>query len=230
MITTRLLAPLALALPAIVSGLSGRTFTSWDCCKPACGDSKYIERSNATGLVEVCNVDNNPIADSRRIASGCDNGAAYMCDSYLPIPVSEDFSYGFAVAPGYNCCKCYELFWLNGYAAGKRMVVQVVNWMPDEEEGTDAGRPGDFAILTPGGGTGPHETGCIRQYGSTWGEDYGGVSSMSDCEQLPENLQGGCYWRWNWAGGEITGWDVEYKEVECPARLTAVSSCTPPAF
>ncbi|CAI4218029.1 unnamed protein product [Parascedosporium putredinis] len=229
MITTRLLAPLALALPAIVSGLSGRTFTSWDC-----------------GLVEVCNVDNNPIADSRRIASGCDNGAAYMCDSYLPIPVSEDFSYGFAVAPGYNCCKCYELFWLNGYAAGKRMVVQVVNWMPDEEEGTDAGRPGDFAILTP-------EVAPVRTrrgvFGSmdlrvsyeSWrshvsvfvcyrGEDYGGVSSMSDCEQLPENLQGGCYWRWNWAGGEITGWDVEYKEVECPARLTAVSSCTPPAF
>jgi len=62
------------------------------------------------------------------------------------------------------------------------------------------------------------------------GDDYGGVSSMTDCEQLPENLQGGCYWRWNWAGGEITGWDVEYKEVECPARLTDISGCTPAPF
>ena len=103
------------------------------------------------------------------MASGCDNGQGHLCDFFQPIPVAEDLSYGFAVAPGNNCCKCYDLLWTNGYAAGKRMILQVINWMPDAAANTtNPGRTGDFAILTPGGGSGPNPTGCTRQYGATW--------------------------------------------------------------
>jgi hypothetical protein len=85
------------------------------------------------------------------------------------MPAADDLSYGFAVAPGNNCCKCYDIFWLNGAASGKRMIVQVINWMPDSANGTlDPGRIGDFAILSPGGGSGPNPQGCQKQYGQSW--------------------------------------------------------------
>lgn len=58
------------------------------------------------------------------------------------------------------------------------------------------------------------------------GRQYGGVIGREDCDSLPENLQGGCYWRWNWANGEINGWNVTYNQISCPAALTSVSGCS----
>lgn len=57
------------------------------------------------------------------------------------------------------------------------------------------------------------------------GADYGGVTSRENCANLPDDLQGGCYWRYNWAGGEVNGWDIIYTPVSCPARLTEISGC-----
>lgn len=57
------------------------------------------------------------------------------------------------------------------------------------------------------------------------GERNGGVHEAKGCEGLPPNLQGGCYWRFNWGGGDMLGWDIQYRQVECPERLTSLSGC-----
>lgn len=101
-----------------------------------------------------------------RETSSCANrsaGNAFLCSIYAPKPVSEDLSYGFAVTDGIdNCCKCFELTWAQGPAAGKRIQVQVINEGGETKDGRE------FVILSPGGGVGPNEKGCTSQYGGGW--------------------------------------------------------------
>ncbi len=59
----------------------------------------------------------------------------------------------------------------------------------------------------------------------TRGDSYGGITSRQGCENLPANLQAGCYWRFNWARGDINGWKIQYEQVTCPFRLTSISGC-----
>ncbi|KAK3943232.1 hypothetical protein QBC46DRAFT_377874 [Diplogelasinospora grovesii] len=40
------------------------------------------------------------------------------------------------------------------------------------------------------------------------GNQNGGVDSSNSCASLPQNLPGGCYWRFNWAKGDINGWNA----------------------
>lgn len=82
--------------------------------------------------------------------------------------------------------------------------------------------------------------------GMNRGAQYGGVSSLSQCNQLPASLQDGCKWRFNWAGGKhvlhscypnvvtdpgrvsgtVNGWTTTYNQVECPTELTSISRCS----
>jgi len=83
----------------------------------------------------------------------------------VPRIADENLSYGFAVSLNQgDCCKCFQLTWTSGNAKGKQMVVQVLNLAkPDGDVGKN-----DLVILTPGGGSGPNESGCRNQYGTTW--------------------------------------------------------------
>ncbi|KAB5517449.1 RlpA-like double-psi beta-barrel-protein domain-containing protein-containing protein, partial [Coniochaeta sp. 2T2.1] len=163
--------------------------------------------------------------------TGCSNGGtAFLCDSYQPQPVADDLSYGFAIKVSASqaednpdCCKCFDVQWLSGNAAGKRMIVQIVT---PGGSGGDVKRD-DLIILIPGGGLGPLNSGCPRQYGNNfnWGNNQGGVGNRTACEKLPGNLQGGCYWRFNWAKGELNGWDISYTPTTCPDHLTSISGC-----
>jgi hypothetical protein len=74
-------------------------------------------------------------------------------------------SYGFAIMRNEaSCCKCYELTWVNGGAAGKKMQVQVIGLGGrGNTESAD-----DILIYTPGGGVGPVFDGCRAQYGKSW--------------------------------------------------------------
>ncbi len=103
--------------------------------------------------------------------SGCFNGNGYLCDSYQPIPISDDLSYGFAIQVSENqrednpnCCRCYDLMWLSGNAAGKRMIVQVLT----PGGAGDPIKKDDLIIMTPGGGVGPLNAGCRAQYGNQY--------------------------------------------------------------
>ena len=58
------------------------------------------------------------------------------------------------------------------------------------------------------------------------GKSGGGVTSGNECANLPQNLQGGCYWRYNWAKGAVNTWNIEYQQVTCPQRLTSISGCS----
>jgi len=164
--------------------------------------------------------------------------------------VTEDLSYAFAITSGNdNCCKCFSLQWTDGNGRGKQVQVQAVNTGGKLEGGVR-----EFVILTPGGGVGPNTGGCTSQYGSDWyvpmhsraahdnprmpqvltangfyrGRQYGGVVRSSDCGTLPDHLQGGCYWRFNWARGDINEWNVTYNSIPCPEYHTKISGCTPP--
>jgi hypothetical protein len=64
----------------------------------------------------------------------------------------------------HNCCKCFQLTWRNGAAADKKMIVQAINGF----DVTGDLKASDMVILSPGGGHGPNEAGCKKQYGRTW--------------------------------------------------------------
>ncbi|PKS07400.1 hypothetical protein jhhlp_006002 [Lomentospora prolificans] len=237
MFTYALLSSLLLGLTSAQT--VAKTFTSWDCCKPACANNVASRPDILAnrGVASVCNAQNQflPRQQGLFAQSSCAGGAAFLCDSYQPVPISEDLSYGFAIQVGgsptpdnANCCRCYDVQWLTGAAAGKKMTVQVINISNTPEADSDV-KENDLIILTPGGGVGPYNTGCLLQYGSqyakSWGDDYGGVTSRENCGNLPTNLQGGCYWRYNWARGELNGWDIIYNQVTCPDRLVDISGC-----
>lgn len=214
---------------------TAKSYTGWDCCKPICANIPNNQSLlSSRGAPKVCDRDNNALGQdaSVRATTGCANGGTgFLCQDYQPIPVEPDLSYGFAIQVGGgqagtnpNCCKCYEVQWRSGKASGKKMIVQSIY---PGQTGGDV-RNNDLIILTPGGGLGPESSGCPRQYGNTyrWGDVYGGFSNRQGCEGLPTNLQAGCYWRFNWAGGEINGWDINYRQVSCPSRLTDISGCS----
>ena len=75
--------------------------------------------------------------------------------------------------------------------------------------------------------TSPPFIACTNQYGAPpngWGERYGGIGTRADCEHFPEALKAGCYWRFDWFGGADNP-AVEFKQVACPAAITAKSGC-----
>ncbi|KAK4188311.1 glycoside hydrolase family 45 protein [Podospora australis] len=227
-----------LATQAVAQFTVAKSYTGWDCCKPICANllPNNPRLLQTRGAVRVCDKSNRPhsLATGLSAATGCsvinNANSAYLCDTYQPVPVSNDLSYGFAIQVSDSqspdnpaCCKCYQVQWLTGQAANKTMVVQIVT---PGGSGGDV-KKNDLIILTPGGGLGPLSMGCPNQYGSNyaWGSNQGGVTSRQACERLPNNLWGGCFWRWNWARGEINGWDIVYQPVECPSRLTDISGC-----
>ena len=84
-----------------------------------------------------------------------------------------------------------------------------------------------FDLALPGGGVGAFPQGCQKQYNAPstgWGQQYGGVSSRSDCAQLPAKLQPGCQFRFDWLQGANNP-TMQYERVACPAQLLAKSSC-----
>ncbi|KAK4444909.1 RlpA-like double-psi beta-barrel-protein domain-containing protein-containing protein [Podospora aff. communis PSN243] len=217
---------------------NAKSYTGWDCCKPVCAsNNNRNDILTNRGVAKVCDRSNQLLdqATGIRTNSGCmaaGASSAYMCDTYQPMPQTEDFSYAFAIQVSSNqnadnaaCCKCYNVWWTTGAAAAanKSMIVQIVT--PGGASGNI--RQGDLIILTPGGGVGPLSAGCTNQYGTgfSWGETLGGVKNREACDKLPANLQGGCYWRFNWARGEMNGWDIQYEPITCPSRLTEISGC-----
>lgn len=78
----------------------------------------------------------------------------------------------------------------------------------------------------PGGGFGIFN-GCTTELGTPstgWGAQYGGISSRSQCDAFPEKLKAGCYWRFDWFQNADNP-DITFKQVACPAALTAKSGC-----
>ncbi|CAJ2509379.1 Uu.00g144050.m01.CDS01 [Anthostomella pinea] len=220
--TSTTLALLAAAATANAASGTGTTTRYWDCCKPSCA---WTGKASVTAPVTTCDANDSPLTDPDA-KSGCDGGTAYTCSNYSPWAVSDTLAYGFAatsISGGTEsswCCACYQLEFTSGAVAGKTMIVQSTN------TGGDLGS-NQFDILMPGGGVGLFD-GCKSEFGTSLpGEQYGGVSSRSDCtsSSMPAELQAGCEWRFDWfEGADNPG--VTFSQVECPAAITAISGCT----
>ncbi|KAI1631910.1 glycoside hydrolase family 45 protein [Biscogniauxia mediterranea] len=212
------------SLAGVVRAASGTGTTTryWDCCKPSCA---WSGKAAVSAPVRTCDKGDSVLSDADA-RSGCDGGTAFTCSDYAPWAVDDGLAYGFAataIAGGDEsswCCACFQLEFTSGPVAGKKMIVQSTN------TGGDLGS-NQFDILVPGGGVGIFD-GCSAQFGQALpGQQYGGVSSASECDSasMPESLRAGCHWRFDWfQGADNPG--VSFEQVQCPSEITAVSGCT----
>ncbi|KAG8930070.1 hypothetical protein FRC02_004674, partial [Tulasnella sp. 418] len=210
-------------LSAGVTAQSGSGFTTryWDCCKTSCA---WNGKASVSAPVRTCDKGNNPLSDVNA-QSSCNGGGAYACANNLPWAVSDSLAYGYAAvnlagsSESQWCCSCYKLTFTSGPVVGKTMIIQATN------TGGDVGGA-QFDLMIPGGGVGLFSQGCIQQYGSIsgWGATYGGISSRSECDNLPQALKPGCQWRFDWFKGADNP-TVNWEKVTCPADLTAVTGC-----
>lgn len=175
--------------------------------------------------VDTCGKDGTSrVASNDTVKSSCDGGDGYMCYDQSPWAVNDNLAYGFAAAavPAGEkgaCCACYNLTFTSGPVNGKNMVVQVTN------TGGDLGS-NQFDLAIPGGGVGIYN-GCTKQSGAPadgWGSRYGGVSSASECSQLPSGLQAGCKWRFEWFQNADNP-SISFNQVTCPSELLAKTNC-----
>ncbi|XP_066247269.1 endoglucanase-like [Euwallacea similis] len=201
---------------ALISG-SGTTTRYWDCCKPSCA---WKENVGNLDPVHSCAKDGVTIV-AASVSSGCDSdGTAYVCNNLQPWAVNDSFAYGFVAASftggadNSQCGICLKLTFTNNLA-GKTFVVQNVN------TGGDLGS-NQFDIQIPGGGVGIFTLGCQTQWNAPpagWGQQYGGVSSDSECDSLPSELQAGCHWRFGWYENADNP-QVNFEQIVCPTELT----------
>merc|ERR1712187_400907 len=201
-----------------------------------------------------CDVDGNKLQDAN-VASVCDGGTASSCADNKPFLVNSGLSMGFAAAAvggvnglngDENCGQCYELRftdekhdpngdnWGGSHPdlAGKTMVIQVTNI------GYDVTGDHSFDLQIPGAGQGIFDQGCKKQFPGHGSGDfdcdnnYGGCDTKSGCSRLPEALQAGCEWRYDWyrwlaAGGQTNNPYVQFRRVQCPSQLTDISGSVP---
>jgi hypothetical protein len=52
----------------------------------------------------------------------------------------------------------------------------------------------------------------------------GGGKNKDECKELPEVLQPGCNWRFDWLKGGSNP-DISYRRVACPHSLVGKSAC-----
>jgi len=200
----------------------GTTTRYWDCCKPSCA---WNYKANVTKEVNACLKDGS-IAPIAWTTSGCAaGGQAFMCNDQQPWAINDKLSYGFAAAniegsdEEHWCCACFKITFTSTSIAGKQMIVQVTN------TGGDLGN-NHFDIQMPGGGLGLFD-GCSAQFNTDakkWGNQYGGLTSESQCDLLPKVLQPGCHWRYGWFE-DADNPAMEFEEVQCPQELIDITSC-----
>ncbi|XP_050300226.1 endoglucanase-like isoform X3 [Anthonomus grandis grandis] len=213
-----------LSVVAVAYGLSGSGTTTryWDCCKPSCS---WKENVGTLDPVESCAADGETKLNAS-VHSGCDwDGTSYVCNNLQPWAVNDTFAYGFVAASftggvdNSKCCICLKLTFKNALA-GKTFVVQNVN------TGGDLGS-NQFDIQIPGGGVGIFTRGCQTQWNapsSGWGQQYGGVTSDAECDELPTELQAGCHFRFGWYENADNP-QVDFEQITCPTELTSLTGC-----
>ncbi|EWC46324.1 hypothetical protein DRE_04495 [Drechslerella stenobrocha 248] len=204
-----------------ISGV-GSTGLYWDCCKPSCS---WIEKGPwLTHPVNSCRKDDSPLSDFRA-GSGCgQGGTAYVCNNQQPWAVNDTFSYGFisAFIVGATerdwCGSCYELEFINSSLEGKRMVVQAVNTGYDDptRDIFGIGAPGEY----------DYANGCLTRYDGNnskfLGRQGATLTTRDECGELPEPLQPGCYWRFDW-WQNVAKPNMTFQRIKCPDILTNIT-------
>jgi len=216
-------------LIAAATAQSGTAVTTryWDCCKESCSWAANVGSGNQSPVAS-CAIDGVTVINDNT-ASGCNGGTAYTCSNNQPWVGANNISYGFVAANFADeslnemCCTCLKLTFTSAPISGQVMYVQVTN------TGSDVSSD-QFDIQMPGGGVGIFN-GCQSQWGAPstgWGAQYGGISSQSQCSELPTQLRPGCNWRFGWFQ-DANNPNVNYEVVTCPSELTSVTGCVPAA-
>lgn len=104
----------------------------------------------------------------------------------------------------------------SGPVAGKTMVVQSTS------TGGDLGS-NQFDLAIPGGGVGIFN-GCNSQFGGIPGAQYGGITSRSQCDAMPDALKPGCQWRFDWFQNADNP-TFTFQRVQCPAEIVSRTGC-----
>jgi hypothetical protein len=229
-ISMRLL-PLVTVGTYVSAQLSGvaQTTRYWDSCLSSCA---WDDKADFKSLLQSV-IKSGAVATDKYGPSGCQStapNARFVDPKQQPMIVNDNLSLGYAAVGKLNglgerelCCTCIELTFTSGPVNGKRMVVQVT--------GLGLGLGGDlnanhFDLQIPGGGVGIFTQGVQNQFGTTynWGNPYGGLTSMEQCNGLPAVLHPGCRWRFDWFHNADNP-SVNFRQVQCPSRLTETSKC-----
>ncbi|CAH1115093.1 unnamed protein product [Psylliodes chrysocephalus] len=217
----------------VVGGVSGTGTATryWDCCKPTCAWLKNTDPRQTP--VKACKADGVTAMDVLN-NSGCGDGQSFICTDQHGYAKNETLAYGFAAAKFIHagdrnmCCVCVMFTFhteLPSPLNGKKMLAQVTNTGNDDPDA----KHNEFDIAMPGSGVGLWDQGCVNQWHndpSVWGDRNGGVHTLEDCYKLPEPLQEGCAFRFEWMAG-YNNPDVTFEEVTCPKELTDKSGCFP---
>ncbi|KAL1517951.1 hypothetical protein ABEB36_001647 [Hypothenemus hampei] len=216
----------------VEAGYSGDCTTSryWDCCKPTC--SWVGNTDTSVGPVKSCAIDGASDIDGNT-QSGCESdGNAYMCTAQTGVIVNSTFAYGFAAAafispPENMCCTCFLVTFLKGEwgdCSDKKMIVQITNTGGSSSTNSTEN---NIEIAIPGGGVGYFTQGCKKQWNAPdqgWGDQYGGVWTEEECNELPTELQAGCKFRWTFLNG-CSNPPATFQQVVCPTEIVNISGC-----
>ncbi|KAF3911837.1 Endoglucanase-5 [Arthrobotrys entomopaga] len=207
----------------------GATGLYWDCCKPSCAWSDKGPFS--THPVQTCNKDDSPLKDQTAGSACGQGGTAFVCNNQQPWVVNDTFSYGFTstfivgASESDWCCSCYELNFINGAIKGKRMVVQASN------TGYDDPTRNIFGVGVPGARD--YASACLNRYDGA-GDGFLGqngtlITSRDECKDLPQPLQQGCLWRFDWFHIDLfkgaTRPNMTFTRIKCPKVLTDITGC-----
>ena len=98
------------------------------------------------------------------------------------------------------------------------MIVQVIDIMGEE-------RQSRFSLQIPGGWE--ISNGCTRQWNAAnngSSQRYVGVRARQECYTLPQQLQSGCLFRFDWFKGADNPRMI-YSKVPCPSQLVNITGC-----
>nr|AEE61695.1 unknown [Dendroctonus ponderosae] len=216
----------------VKNGYSGECTTSryWDCCKPTCAWKGNTDTD--IGPIKACQIDGSTVDDGNT-QSGCEtDGSSYTCSAQQSVIINSTMAYGFAAAgfispPENMCCTCFLVTFLEGGwgdCVGKQMVVQITNTGGTSNVNSTIN---NIELAIPGGGVGYYTLGCKTQWDAPdagWGEQYGGVETEAACDALPEVLQPGCKFRWEFLTG-CSNPPATFEQVICPQEIVDISGC-----
>ncbi|KAK0564380.1 hypothetical protein OC861_004320 [Tilletia horrida] len=196
----------------------------WDCCKLASAWPWTWLPTNRPSY--SCAADGATILENAQAKGGCDpGGVSWACNQHQPFTDPNNPEIGYAIGARwighgeknfYGACYNVQI----KERPGKTLIFQSLNTGEDYKYNQI-----DMQIPGSGAGWGEH---CYTQWGNNpaaKGRNFIPMESIDDCQFIPQALQSGCRWRWEWLYGKENpkGLELSIKSmcrIKCPKILT----------